>query len=277
MKIGIGSYTYTWSIGVRGHAPDRPMTASDLLSKANEMGAEVVQICDNVPLHKLSESEIASVRAYADSSNIEIEVGTRGVKPHHMITYLTIAKQLGSRLVRVVIDTEDDHPRDQEVVARIKSVLPEFERSGVAIAIENHDRFPARSLARIVETVGSPFVGICLDTVNSFGALEGPEVVIETLAHLTLSLHLKDFEIRRADHQMGFVIEGTPLGKGRLDVPWLLDRIRSAGRDPNAIIELWTPPEEKLSQTIAKEDAWAHESFLFLRELTNAAHNAPPR
>jgi hypothetical protein len=39
------------------------------------------------------------------------------------------------------------------------------------------------------------------------------------------------------------------------------------GLDPNAILELWTPPEETLSATIAKEDAWAVKSVEYLRTL----------
>ena len=110
-------------------------------------------------------------------------------------------------------------------------------------------------------------MGICLDTVNSFGALEGPEVVVEALAPYTVNLHVKDFIIRRANHMMGFAIEGTPAGQGRLDIPWLLERLRAAGRDPNAIIELWTPPEPDLAATIAKEDAWARESVAYMRSV----------
>ncbi len=141
MKIGIGSYTYTWSVGVRGQEPEHPMTAQDLLHKAIELGAEVVQICDNIPLSICPARELDDLRVHAQALNIEIEVGTRGVRPEHLLAYLSIAKQLGSRLVRVVVDTEDEHPTEEETIERIRSVLPEFERSKVSIAIENNDRF----------------------------------------------------------------------------------------------------------------------------------------
>ena len=52
-----------------------------------------------------------------------------------------------------------------------------------------------------------------------------------------------------------------------LNVPWLLEEMHSMGLDPNAILELWTPPEETLAATIAKEDAWAVESVDYLRRL----------
>jgi sugar phosphate isomerase/epimerase len=114
--------------------------------------------------------------------------------------------------------------------------------------------------------VGSDHLGICLDVANSFGALEGPEVVVDTLAPLAVNLHIKDFDVFRAHHMMGFLIEGRQVGQGRLDIPWLLNRLRAAKVDPNAILEQWTPPEETLAQTIAKEDRWATNSVRYLRQ-----------
>ena len=55
MRLGIGSYTYGWAIGVSGHAPERPMGALDLLERAAELGVGLVQVADNLPLHRLCE------------------------------------------------------------------------------------------------------------------------------------------------------------------------------------------------------------------------------
>ena len=38
MRLGVGSYTYSWAIGVPGHPPDLPMTAVDLLNTAAGLG-----------------------------------------------------------------------------------------------------------------------------------------------------------------------------------------------------------------------------------------------
>ena len=46
--------------------------------------------------------------------------------------------------------------------------MPEFRAAGIQLAVENHDRFPASVLARLVERLGPDQAGICLDTVNSF-------------------------------------------------------------------------------------------------------------
>ena len=67
---------------------------------------------------------------------------------------------------------------------------------------------------------------------------------------------------------MGFAIEGTPAGQGRLDVPWLLGELKAAtNRDFNAILELWPPPVADIENTVQKEAAWAVESVNYLRTL----------
>jgi sugar phosphate isomerase/epimerase len=91
--------------------------------------------------------------------------------------------------------------------------------------------------------------------------------VVERLAPYALNLHVKDFTISRVDGQMGFSVEGAPAGRGRLDVPRLLERLAAAGRDVNAILELWTPRQAGLEETIAREAEWASQSLSYLRRL----------
>lgn len=267
MRLGISSWTYAWAIGVPGHPPEHPMAAESLLDKAAELGVHLVQVADNLPLDRLSPPELDTFEKRASELDVSIEVGTRGIGHDNLRTYLKLAELLGSPILRVVIDTADHHPTPDEVVDIIKPIIPEFERADVCLAIENHDRFSARVLARIIERIGSGYVGICLDTVNSFGALEGPGVVLEALGPLVVNLHVKDFTIFRASHSMGFKVEGRPAGQGRLNVPWLLEKLGGLGLDPNAILELWTPHEETLPATIAKEETWAVASVEYLRTL----------
>jgi sugar phosphate isomerase/epimerase len=267
MRLGISSYTFSWAVGVPGREPASPVGPMELLDKAVQLGVRVVQVIDNLPLLGRPKGELLRFRQRADELGIQLEIGTSGISPEHLAEYLSLAQLLGSRIVRVLTDTAEHKPTVEEVEALLRQSLPAYEKAGVCIAVENHDRLPTKVLAGILERIRSPFLGICLDTVNSFGALEGPEVVVENLAPWVVNLHVKDFWIRRANYQMGFVIEGRPAGQGRLDVPWLLKRLKEAGRDPNAILELWTPEQDSLEATIAKEDAWARESIEYLRTL----------
>ncbi len=268
MRLGIGSYTYAWAIGVPGHPqPPEPLEAVDLLDRAAALSVDLVQIADNLALHRLSPAELERLAERAETLDMDIEVGTRGVAPEHLQKYLELAERLGSAILRIVTDTAEHRPSEEEIVDTIRGLVPAFARAGVALAMENHDRFKARELADILRRIDSDHVGVCLDTVNSFGALEGPEVVVETLGPWTVNVHIKDFDIFRASHLMGFGIEGRPAGQGRLDVPWLLGELEAMGRDPNAILELWTPPEETQAETVDKEAAWARESVEYLRGL----------
>ena len=264
MKLGISSWSFPWAIGVPGYPPEQPLTAFGLLDRAADLGVHVVQIADNLPLAALTPSTLERLAHHAADREICIEVGTRGIGPDNLRTYLRLAQQFGSPLLRVVIDTADHHPSPEEVVTSLGRLMPEFEQAAVCLAVENHDRFKARTLAGILERIGSRTVGVCLDTVNSFGALEGPEAVVAALAPWVVNLHVKDFTVVRARGNLGFIVEGRPAGQGMLDVPWLLARMPQ-GCQVNAILEQWPPPEPELADTIVKESRWVEQSVQYLR------------
>jgi len=275
MHIGISTYAYTWAIGVPGYPlPDAPLTAFALLDRAHALGVDVVQFADNLPLDRLNTAELDELISRARTLNLALEIGTRGIAYEHLMHYLALAQAVASPLVRIVIDTADLHPDPPDIVAALRRVMPDYERAGVRLAIENHDRFRARELRSMIEHIGSDHVGVCLDTVNSFGALEGPDVVLDALAAHVINVHVKDFQVRRMSHNMGFIVEGTPAGDGMLDLPWLMDQLRSHGRDPNLILELWTPPELAINDTIAKESAWAERSVHYLHSVVPSARIA---
>lgn len=267
MRLGISTFAYAWAIGAPGRMPTRPMTALDLLDRARSLGVGLVQVADNLPLDGLSPSELEAFESRARDYGIAMEVGTRGIARDHLLTYLRLADRFSSPILRVVIDKGKHEPGPDEIVRLLKPVMPEFERAGVILAIENHDRFPSPSLVDIIHRLDSGSAGICLDTVNSFGCMEGPEVVVKALGPYTVNLHVKEFSIRRPSSGMGFLVEGAPAGRGKLDVPWLLAELRAMGRDPNAILEQWPTPEADLEATIAKETAWAEEGVRYLRTL----------
>lgn len=269
-RLGVGTYSLAWAIGVPQSPPPEPMDTFRFLQSAASYGVNLVQIADNLPLHRLSRAEFAQVQREAENLGIQIEVGTRGIQPEHLRTYLHLAQELGSSLLRIVVDTAEHHPDPPEIVATLKPLMPLFEQANIRLAIENHDRFKAQTLAEIIRQLDSPAAGICLDTVNSFGALEGPDVVIAALGPYVVNLHVKDFVIRRAGHMMGFILQGTPAGQGMLDIPNVLDTLSRQGRDFNAILELWTPPEATIEATIATEAAWAAESIRYLRTVIKA-------
>ena len=247
-------------------APSRPMDAWRLVDFTRELGLHVVQIADNLPLHLLSATHQEELRSYAEAHGVVVEVGTRGIQGETLRNYLQIAQRFNSPILRVVVDSANHHPSPQEVAEILRPMLPEFEAAGVVLAIENHDRFKAQQLADLIDSLNHPNLGVCLDTVNSFGSLEGPEHVVHTLAPYVVNLHVKEFSISRVDHNMGFIITGAPAGQGALDIPWLLAELDAHNRDYHAIIETWLPPLENMDETGQKERNWVRQSVQFMRQ-----------
>ena len=266
MRLGIGSYTYVWSVGVPGYAaPSHPLTPLELLARAAELGVSVVQIADRMPLHRLDERELVALRDAAEQRNLTLELGTVGIGPEHLRRYAEIATLLRARLIRTIIDTETERPSPNTATAQLAAIAPELADRGVVLAIENHERRKVRALREIIERVAHPSVGVCLDTANSLGSSEGPSEVLDILGPFAHCLHLKDYTARRLPHQFGFQVEGCAAGAGDVDIPQWLGQLQALGRDVNVIIELWPAPEADLATTIAKENRWAAESVANLR------------
>jgi sugar phosphate isomerase/epimerase len=266
MRIGIGSWTYGWSIGLKGYPPPaKPMTALDLLSRARDFGIGLVQVADNLPLDQLPESELEELKQRAAEWNIELEIGTTGIVPEHLLRFLKLAQYLGARLVRSLLSDIDSRPDLSQAAAWLREALPAFEGANVCLALENYEKYTSRELAGLVREIDSPCLGVCLDTANSLGAMETPAVVVGELAPFVRSLHVKDFKIVRVQSRMGYCVTGCPVGDGMLNIGWLLDELRAADSDPNMIIELWTPYCGSVEETIVLEQEWAARSVPFLK------------
>lgn len=259
MQLGISSYSYPWAVGVPGSVPPEPLGASALVQKAQHFGLSRVQFGDNLPLH-----EVEQVAALGQMG-LQIEAGTRRLEAQHLRRYLAIATKVGSPFLRVVIDDTGYTPSESQAIAVIGQVIDEFRQAQVVLAIENHDRFSVASLRRIIQATDPQWVGVCLDTANSLGVGEGLQEVVMGLAPYTVNLHVKDFNIERVPHKMGFVVRGCPAGQGMLNVPWILEHLAPYRRCLSATLEVWSNPLADLPSTLAQEEAWVVQSLQYLK------------
>ena len=79
MKIGIGTYALAWSIGVPGSEPLNQMNIFQFLEFVHQKNVSLVQIADNLPLHKFSDEELEQIYNKSKELGILVEVGTRGL------------------------------------------------------------------------------------------------------------------------------------------------------------------------------------------------------
>ncbi|HLV85853.1 MAG TPA: sugar phosphate isomerase/epimerase family protein [Candidatus Sulfotelmatobacter sp.] len=266
MKLGIGTYTYMWSIGFPGAQPATPLDALGLLRRAHELGVRVVQFGPNLSLSEVGERKLRAILAYARDAQIELEIGTRGLNAQHLRTQLGLAARLDCKLLRTVPELDDGSvPTHAQLVECLAKIIPDLERHRIRLALENGN-IPAQDLADMLDAFASPWLGVTLDTANSLAIPEGTREVVKALARHTMCFHVKDFVVERVWHRMGFVVQGRPAGRGQMDLPWILRELQCAKVDSNAILELWPPEQADIEATITLEKEWAQESIQYLRQ-----------
>lgn len=267
MFLGIGTYTFPWAMSIHGNDGSVMTGALQLLQYACSRKIGFVQFGDNLPLHFLPDSGLKEIKGTADRSGIAIETGARGLTIENIQRYLQIATIVGSPFLRMVIDDDDYHPGQEEVTGIIKEALPLLRKSNIILAIENHDRFPGVTLREIILATDPAFVGVCLDTANSIGAGEGMNEVLEVLAPYTVNLHIKDIIIKRADHKMGFMVEGVAAGDGIMNIPAIIHQLERRGRCRTAVLEQWSNPGKTMEKTIIREQELVEKSIHYLQNI----------
>lgn len=263
MKPGIGSYAFRWAI----EAPEQALDAFGFLRKSAALGAEAVQICDNLPLEQMPDAQLQDLGRLAASLGLELELGMRGSRPPLLARYLDICRLLGVRVLRIILGDEEWTPPEAEAAAILRSCAPAFEQAGVLAAVENHFEYPPAALAEVIQQVNHPNVGVCLDPFNSISWLAHPDTTIDLLAPFAVSAHIKDASVTR--QQTGFYIRGCPLGQGLLDIRSYLNRLSAYGRSPNVFIETWMDACETPAETLRQEEEWLRLSLDALRPPLN--------
>ncbi len=266
--FGISSWSFPWSVGVsNGPQPDKKMTAIELIEKAAQHNVKLVQIADNLPLEKLNKEELKNLKNAADSNNIKIEVGTKGIQIDHLLKFLEIAEYLESPILRTLPAIFGVRAPIDEIEINLSQVLTEFEKANIKIVLENQEAYKVSEYSKLINKIDNPYLGICLDLANALGAMESPHYVMEELGKYTGNFHFKDVKIIRSKTLMGFTIIGTSSGKGSIPIKWALEELKKLNLFPNVILELWPEWQADIDSTIVYEESMVEESIKFMKTL----------
>jgi len=163
---------------------------------------------------------------------------------------LRTAKQAGAKVIRTAIggrryEQFSNAGQFEAFAARsLKSLQlagPLATRQRMRLAIENHKDWRIDQMLDMLKRLGSEYVGVCVDTANSFALLEDPMAVVEAYAPVGFSAHLKDMAV--GEYEEGFLLADVPLGQGVLDLSKMVEILRRAN------------PEIKFSLEMATRDA----------------------
>ena len=165
-----------------------------------------------------------------------------GEIPHaldELVDWIRVAPALGCLLVRLVVGSprlrRDDlvHEQIARTVSPLRAAGRAASEAGVELAVENHADLKATELCGLLERVGDPTVGVCLDTANALRVGDDPLDAAMVLAPWVRMLHLKDC----AGHDGSATgPRSLPYGEGVVPLEAVLAAVGAS--DPLACVEL---------------------------------------
>lgn len=239
MRLGLDTYSLRW----------QGWDAFQILEYAAGLGLDNVQFSERSALATLDQAYLESLKRRADELGLSVELGMLSFDSHsscfrseygggeqQLSDLLRAAHVVGSPLVRCVLGAQIDRlgplPFQQHVdefLRVLRAVAPLARDLGIKVAVENHGAvdFLARELRSLVETAGTDYVGVCLDTGNPAYAAEDPVVSTEVLAPYVIATQVRDTRVWAVPE--GAMAQWTPLGQGNVDMrrirDILLDRV----------------------------------------------------
>lgn len=160
---------------------------------------------------------------------------------------LRTAKQAGASVIRIAIGGRryEQFSKAEQFEAfaantrqSLRLAEPVAAREQIRVAIENHKDWRIDQMLDMLKRLGSEYVGVCVDTNNSFALLEDPMDVVEAYAPVAFSVHLKDMAV--AEYEDGFLLADVPLGQGVLDLAKMVEVLRKANPKINFSLEMST-------------------------------------
>lgn len=276
MKIGIITWSYRFAFGYGRHdQTDIPgyLTFPKFIERVAELGLDGIMAETN---HLSDESNYPRIRRMLEKHHLFLEVGGWGCSPEALQSQLRMARLLGCRVLRTAIwgsgrfllTPAERKQKLREAEKNLCGIMPEAEKNGIAIAVENHQDFTAPELLSVVRRIDSECCGICFDTGNSIPILQDPYRECRLLAPYVKTVHFKDFQIADTAQELtGARLYGTALGEGVLDLPREMRTIYRAAPEANWNIELQLGRCATPEETYRNEDESVARSVVYARRL----------
>ncbi|WOF24276.1 TIM barrel protein [Microbacterium betulae] len=260
--IGLGTYAFFWQHSDR--VPE-PLSLVGAFEATRALDVDLFQICDYAPLEAMGDDRLRDAASAARDLGLTVQLGTKGIEPERLARFLAIAEIFDARLVRSMVHGPDSRPTLEQAGAWLRGAIGAYESAGVTLALETYEQVATADLVSLVEAVGSPRLGICLDPANVVARLELPRDCVELTAPHTANVHVKDFAFARQPGWVGFIYSGAPMGEGLHDYDHLLAAVRPRERGVDEIVEHWLPWQGAPETTVRTEREWTRRTLEHLR------------
>lgn len=134
----------------------------------------------------------------------------------------------------------------------IQLAEPVLRKHRIKLAVENHKGWRAAEHAAWIKSVGSEWVGICLDFGNNLALCEDPMETLRILAPYTIYCHMKDMGVE--PYGDGFHMSEVVFGDGFLDMPGIVKTLQK--QDPEMIFALEMITRDPLKIPVLTDAYW---------------------
>lgn len=238
VQVGVDTLSYHCRLA------EGETTVHEVLRECAELGAEFVQL-NAVHVAGVSVAQLRELREFAQSLGLGltlsgdiIGLASRGDTIEEgaarAAEWLTIAEAIGSPFARMssgfyraeLWRYPERIRAEQEYVTAALRLADERNESGIRLLLENHSDFTPDEYVEIIESVGSPNVGVFLDPINPISVLADPQETVARLAPLSPAGHVKDFRFESRYvpdrfHRTGFDVKWCYPGEGNADLSGL--------------------------------------------------------
>lgn len=261
----MGIVTYALAIHRRNHWAGRHeglTPALALLEESRRLGAGGIQ----VNLTKADLPDLAKLRECSREAGMHVEAIVSPPADDGDIdrfeSDVRNAMAAGAGVARTVImpgrryeqfrsmeEFREFEKRGRESLERAEPVLA---RHKFRLAVENHKDQRTWEKLKMLEEIGSEYIGLCVDVGNNIPLMEDPLETVRAFAPWAFTAHLKDQAVRPAKD--GFLLADVALGEGFLDLPATVKVLREA--KPGIRFNFETITRDPLVVPVLTDEFW---------------------
>ncbi len=236
--FGLCAYALMYTGGFAGQgtprANPRPLGVTGLLDLAVAHGLNRVEFSPRRMLPECDSEALERVRQQAAERGLAITLDGGRVGPD-LADRVADARAIGADTIRCTLSgilCGDRSPVGltgweallDAAVATLRDVVPALDAANLRLGVENHQDATSWDLVNLCERVGSPRVGVTLDTGNPLAVGESVEAFVERVEPYLVNVHLKDYHLFPTPE--GFRLAHAASGTGVVDFPRLFARLR---------------------------------------------------
>lgn len=141
----------------------------------------------------------------------------------------------------------------ESIKKSVELAEPVLRRHRIKLAIENHKGYRSAEQAEWMKSLGSEWVGVCLDFGNNISLCEDPMDTARALAPYACYAHIKDMAVEA--YEDGFLLSEVPFGEGIVDLKAIVAMLREI--DPDMIFNMETITRDPLKIPVFTDKYWA--------------------